>query len=376
MAVISAPNVPNSPFTFEGTAQNDTIYANASQRGFAFGQGGSDIIYCGAAGTTVAGASGNDTVYGGAVHDQITYNGGNLLAYGGGGNDDLWGSGNDLLYGGVGDDNISNSGIHRARLYGDAGNDSLRASDQNDSHYGGSGIDHITAAGGNDLVYGGYGNDSASGDDGADTMYGDAGNDFLNGDLGHDKLYGGTGNDSLFSDTGNDLLMGDAGNDYLFGGAGKDILRGGTGFDIFDGGLGADVFIFDDGDMRKALMGSNKGKTSDVIFNFHHSEGDRINIHAIDAIAGGLDNDFTAQNYIGNHAFTTKVVAVGAQFRVSWAPQIALRDYVDKELQTTLKALEILPGGSVLSATRTPDLPALVLEFYGVLDFQLGDVIL
>ena len=56
-------------------------------------------------------------------------------------------------------------------------------------------------------------------------MYGDAGDDVLKGTNQNDILLGGNGNDVLIGGNGNDILAGNSGRDKLFGGKGYDKYR-------------------------------------------------------------------------------------------------------------------------------------------------------
>ncbi len=94
----------------------------------------------------------------------------------------------------------------------------------------------------------------------------------------------GTGN------TSNNVLTGNAGANILNGGAGNDSLIGGLGKDNLTGGLGADKFKFN----AVAETGIT-ATTRDIIVDFNHSQGDKIDLSAIDAntaLAG--NNAFSA----------------------------------------------------------------------------------
>ena len=77
---------------------------------------------------------------------------------------------------------------------------------------------------------------------------------------------------------GNDLLIGTNGNDKINGLAGNDTLVGGLGVDNLTGGLDADVFKFNASNETGITA-----KTRDVITDFKHSEGDKIDLSGIDA---------------------------------------------------------------------------------------------
>lgn len=101
---------------------------------------------------------------------------------------------------------------------------------------------------------------------------------------GANFLYGGKGADTLAGGTANDSLSGGDGNDLLKGNAGADSLRGGAG---------GDTFSFDDN-----IVGSDV----DTIFDFRSAEGDKINVHSMDAnTATTRDDDF---RFIGTTGFS------------------------------------------------------------------------
>ena len=102
----------------------------------------------------------------------------------------------------------------------------------------------------------------------------------------------------------NNVMTGNAAANSLNGGAGVDVLIGGLGKDSLTGGLGIDQFKFN----VNAETGITLA-TSDVITDFSHAQGDKINLVAIDAnsvLAG--DNSFTA-------------ITVGGAFSGSFANQ-------------------------------------------------------
>jgi Ca2+-binding RTX toxin-like protein len=183
------------------------------------------------------------------------------------------GSGNDTIFGGLGDDSIV-GGTGADRLDGGSGLDTL------DYRLSGAGVTV-------DLGLGtGLGGDAA-GDivSGFERLLGSGFNDILTGSAALDQILGGNGVDSLLGQAGNDILQGEAGNDRLTGGAGADQLTG---------GLGADRFVLLD-------ASDSVGTTRDKITDFHHAEGDRIELSAIDANpAAGGNNGFT---FIGTAAF-------------------------------------------------------------------------
>ncbi|MBO3759446.1 calcium-binding protein [Ciceribacter sp. L1K22] len=208
---------------------------------------------------------------------------------------------------------------------------------------GGKGVDLFDAGGGDDTLYGYGGNDTLKGGSGHDRLYGGTGNDLMNGGSGADRMEGGTGNDTYYvnhigdvvieasgagtdtirssisltlpanvehlvltgskplSATGNSLsntLSGNAGDNLLKGQGGNDTLVGGAGADRLYGGSGADRFVF------KALSDSTVASAGrDMIHDFSRSQGDKIDLSAIDASTRSSGNQ--AFSFIGEKsAFT------------------------------------------------------------------------
>ena len=94
---------------------------------------------------------------------------------------------------------------------------------------------------------------------------------------------------STKSSTGKDFLLGTLKGDKLSGLDGDDTLVGGIGRDTLKGGIGADLFKFNSIDETGITS-----KTRDTISDFHHDEGDRIDLSSIDA----------SDTLTGNQAFT------------------------------------------------------------------------
>jgi VCBS repeat-containing protein len=103
---------------------------------------------------------------------------------------------------------------------------------------------------------------------------------------GNDKLTGTNANNKFDGLAGNDIIKGLGGNDFLTGGLGKDLLIGGKGKDTFD---------------FNATAESKKGGLRDIITDFSHKEGDKIDLSGIDAnTKTKVDNKFV---FIGSSAF-------------------------------------------------------------------------
>jgi len=92
--------------------------------------------------------------------------------------------------------------------------------------YGGG--DKITGSSANDII--------EAGDTGESSLFGMAGNDVLRGTNDSDNLEGGDGND---------VLIGRGGDDVLNGGSDQNIYLPGTGADKVDGGSGLDIVFFE-----------------------------------------------------------------------------------------------------------------------------------
>ena len=175
------------------------------------------------------------------------------------------------------------------------------------------------------------------------TLIGNKANNVLDGGKGADKLMGGLGNDSYYVDNkgdkvteeanagtdkvissisyvlganlenltligksaingaGNALkntLLGNAGANALSGLAGDDLIFGGLGKDKLTGGLGKDTFDFN------TSLEIGKGASRDAIWDFTHSEGDKIDLSGIDANSSKAGNQVFS--FIGSKAFGGK----------------------------------------------------------------------
>jgi Ca2+-binding RTX toxin-like protein len=168
-------------------------------------------------------------------------------------------------------------------LLGD-GSDTLQGGDGNDVLRGGSGPDHLDGGAGFDVaIY----SESAAGVmvrlDAGTGAGGTAQGDTLTAIEG---VYGGAGNDVLVGGALDDTLVGNAGNDALVGYGGRDTLAGGAG---------ADRFLYG------SVGQSPAGAGSDLILDFSHADGDRIELAAIDANTAAAGDQAFA--FIGTAAF-------------------------------------------------------------------------
>jgi hypothetical protein len=101
--------------------------------------------------------------------------------------------------------------------------------------------------------------------------------------------------DTIYGMGGNDTISGAGGADIIDGGSGNDTITGGLGADELTGGVGADKFVYN------SAAESGAG-ASDVIKDFSRSQGDKINLNAIDAnVNVGGNQNF---QFIGTAAFS------------------------------------------------------------------------
>jgi Ca2+-binding RTX toxin-like protein len=142
----------------------------------------------------------------------------------------------------------------------------------------------ITASGFENLSGSDYFDDTLMGDGNANGLFGGEGNDTLSGGGGNDTLYGDAIYGPKYTDAGNFGMSGftitetGSGSDVLSGGAGKDTLVGGLGADTLTGGTGADEFVYES--VADSLPGAGN---RDIITDFSHADGDKIDLHLIDA---------------------------------------------------------------------------------------------
>ena len=295
----------------QGGGGNDLLLGNHGDDTLVPGLG-VDFVY----GGFFDGDSGNDTVsyalYGGAVKVNLASGYGYLQSLGDADKDTLRGIEN--VRGSAYDDMISGD-ANANQLYGNNGNDSLSGREGNDSLYGGNGDDELYGGKGADLLDGGAGTDTVAydlsssfvfinlrdgygtnGDAQGDTLVGienargSFGNDYIFGSAAANQLYGQEGRDFLWGFEGKDGLGGGEGDDTLDGGADNDVLNGGFGKDTLTGGTGGDRFYF--GAFGNTLESALDTSRSDVITDFSHAQGDKIDLSSVGQ-NGSLDGNNT-----------------------------------------------------------------------------------
>ncbi|MGE0418244.1 MAG: VCBS domain-containing protein, partial [Acetobacteraceae bacterium] len=222
------------------------------------------------------GGSGDDIVTGGAEADQLDGGLGDDVLSGGAGNDTIaGGDGTDTaVYGGdVGDYQVDTIGADLYRvtdLRGGApdGVDTLSGIEQMQFLHGTFALSDLLTAG---VTIQGTADDDVI--EPGSTVAGQPmptnQGDVIHGNGGDDHIQGGSGADTIWGDDGNDFLNGGDGNDVIMGGTGNDELRG-------DGG--ADRFVF-------ASAADSPVNNVDVILDFHHAEGDLIDLSQIGAFS-------------------------------------------------------------------------------------------
>jgi Ca2+-binding RTX toxin-like protein len=146
--------------------------------------------------------------------------------------------------------------------------------------------------------------------------------------------------DVMNGNAGNDTLRGGDNNDQLNGGPGTDSLNGERGTDTLTGGLNADTFVF------TLPSHSVPGLGRDQITDFSRSQGDRINVAAIDGMMStpGL-NGFTLTSGNGSGPFTAE-----GQIRVTTEGNDAILQF--NQIGSSTAEMEITLAGFFVTHTQ------------------------
>jgi Ca2+-binding RTX toxin-like protein len=291
-----------------GGDHNDELYGNDGND-VLHGDGGNDLLEGGDGVDSLHGGSGTDELHGGNDTDFL---------YGGDNNDQLYGnSGNDVLRGDGGNDTIDGgSGTDTAQFItngnvqvnlglgiasGALGNDIVVSIENVET---GNGHDTIFGNSGNNVLKAGAGNDTVGGGSGSDTIEGAAGNDTLNGDGGHDTIKGGSGNDTIRGGSGNDVIHADGNADTIrwnAGDLGLDTIHGFTlgtdkvafGNGFLDAGDPADhLLVFDSGASDSLLLANIQGGGYEAIATFKGITGDQLEAAIGNGVLFGYDAGF------------------------------------------------------------------------------------
>lgn len=99
--------------------------------------------------------------------------------------------------------------------------------------------------------------------------------------------------------SGDDLMNGGYGNDTFEGFDGDDTINGSFGADDLYGGYGADTFVY-----TSVKDSGTTSYTCDIIYDFFHVDGDKIDLSVIDAVKGKPGNQ--AFSFIGTANFHHK----------------------------------------------------------------------
>ena len=341
--------------TIDGGADTDTLSFSWTTNGVTID------LAAGAANWTQGGSYRTGTGVGSWISQNLTSWTSIENLTGGTGADTLTGdSGVNVLKGGAGADTLDGGSAGADRLIGGAGNDTYVVSHTGETitEAAHAGLDTVEAsislvlsANVENLDLTGTGNMNGTGNSLANTILGTDGVNILDGKAGADLLVGGLGNDLYVVDTvrdriwefnnagtdrvraGSSYTLGDnvenleltgtgnisgTGNEFnnaITGSAGNNHLAGLAGRDTLTGGAGADSFVF------KVLSDSTVASTGrDTITDFRHGEGDRIDLHLIDAntiAAGNQAFHFIGSAHFGHKAGELHAVASGASTLVS-----------------------------------------------------------
>ena len=159
--------------------------------------------------------------------------------------------------------------------------------------------------------------------------------------VGHDTFISGV--TRISGSEFNDILTGNGGNNILDGRGGDDVLVGNGGNDTLTGGTGADIFVM------KAGSGVNDGNTpptnNDIISDFSHSDGDRIDLRLIPSIHNLID-------FLSHASQASSNVVVDFSYL---APTDPTSLTIQNVTLGNLTASDFIFAGQVAVTVQTPD---------------------
>jgi Ca2+-binding RTX toxin-like protein len=299
-----------------GVDESDAQEYEVTKLILALGGNGNDIIDLSAVtaniGYEIEGGAGDDVLKAGSGTGKakIVGDAGNDTIEGSGGDDNLFGgAGNDSIKGEGGKDWIFGDGDHKTMVVGNVITAAMKLQDGNDTLEGGAGNDIVIGFGGVDTVKGDAGDDVLLGDGGVLTVSGrdvttsgikDTGKgkqgfgDTVEGGTGNDRMYGGLGNDVMDGGADDDAIFGEGGADNILGGSHDDLIHGGTEGDTIDAGSGDDIVFAEAGnDLVHGGTGNDEIDGGTGADTLHGDAGaDRILGRGDpDKIYGGADDD-------------------------------------------------------------------------------------
>ena len=298
--------------TLTGLAGNDTYIISTGDIVVEGASAGTDSVQTGISYTLTANVenltltgSGNVNGTGNTAVNTITGNSGNNVLDGGTGADTMIGAAGDDTYM---VDNTSDVVTETASNGTDLVSSSVTFTLSTN-------VENLTLTGGGAINGTGNASDNViTGTTGANTMTGLAGNDTYIVDHASDLVVeaASAGTDTVRSSiaytlgtnvenlvltgVGNIAGTGNAANNVITGNGASNIITGAAGTDTMTGGLGADIFDFN------LSTESTVGAGHDVITDFTHTQGDRIDLTGIDAdTTVALDQAFS---FVGGAAFS------------------------------------------------------------------------
>jgi Ca2+-binding RTX toxin-like protein len=308
--------LPTSHVVYEDTVTaNTAAYIGTDKNDLAFGYDGNDRL---------EGVAGDDVLIGGTGLDSLWGGGGADWLYGGADDDEVIGGlGADVLDGGAGKDRAVYTDMVDPIMVRLAGADLAAVEGTGDlvhnveDIWAGTGWDTLIGDANDNYLWGYLGDDTLQGGAGIDFLDGGDGFDtadysdqtagltiFLNGSEWSRPKIGGIEDDwviaveNVIGTSGNDYIIGDATVNRLYGGDGADVIATKAGRDFLTGGAGNDRFDFNNNEE------AGLGDTRDIILDFSHTEGDKIDFRNMDAnMNRGGDQSF---RYIDGAEFSGK----------------------------------------------------------------------